>query len=406
MSDPTERFRLDPRLLTPKLEPLAREMNERILATEKRIRFEVKQNGNMAGYFPRLFDSYEQLADERIKRLYDGHCEVWKDQNQSVTPAFIRAFRDRIAIPEIRLRKSAVISEVTEPRTKQWQNPHAMSLREWNRRMDKLVAKWNGILEADALKLEYRATQRPREQDRVALQALPSPTIREGLDQTQSDATAWRSFRSEFKALASEELILDPGNRRDRWLRAFVDYKYVKCDFGTWHISSGPNEDCRASFETLATRAGVSLGSPQGADPLEFWLHYLFLDLLKHKSDQLFAAKENEGGIILRVCEASATYCARLEKEALEKSSHESVPRPRARVADSSPTAKLADAIKFPTMTVPEVMAVVHLSRASVYRFLNEGRLDRPGLNKKPGKRSKTLILTSSVQRMLRPQEE
>jgi hypothetical protein len=402
MSDPNEQFPLDPRLLTPKLEPLATEIGERTFAVPKLVWSEVRKKGNTAAYFPRLFDSYEHLTDERIKRLYDIHCEVWKDQNRSVTPAFIRAFRDQTAIPQILLRKSAVISEVTKPRTKRWQIPDGMVLRGWNRRMDKLVAKWNGILEADALKLEYRAAQRPQEKDRVALQALPSP---ESLDQKRSDASMWRSLRSEFKALASEELVLDPGNRRDRWLRAYVDYKYVKCDFGTWHISSGPNEDFRASFETLATRTGVSLGSPQGADPLEFWLHHLFLDLLKHKSDQLFAAKENEGGIILRVCEASATYCARLEQQALKASSDGSS-QLRMRVAEVSPTTKLADAAKFPTMTVPEVMEVLRISRASVYRYLSEGRLDRPGLNKRPGKKSKTLILTASVQRMLKPSEE
>jgi hypothetical protein len=76
--------------------------------------------------------------------------------------------------------------------------------------------------------------------------------------------------------------------------------------------------------------------------------------------------------------------------------------------ADVGPSSheKLADAARFPTMTVKEVMALLHVSRASVYRFLNEGRLDRPGLNKKRGKRSKTLVLTSSVQRMLQPAEE
>jgi hypothetical protein len=80
----------------------------------------------------------------------------------------------------------------------------------------------------------------------------------------------------------------------------------------------------------------------------------------------------------------------------------------RQRKADAglSPHAKLTDATKSPTMTVPEVMALLHVSRSSVYRFLNEGRLDRPGLNKRSGKRSKTLVLTSSVQRMLQAAEE
>ena len=71
-------------------------------------------------------------------------------------------------------------------------------------------------------------------------------------------------------------------------------------------------------------------------------------------------------------------------------------PKPQQKAdAGVSSDAKLTDATKFPTMTVQEVMALLHVSRSSVYRFLNEGRLDRPGLNKRPGKKSKTLILTS-----------
>lgn len=234
------------------------------------------------------------------------------------------------------------------------------------------------------------------------------PFRSEDLDQRLepvSGAPMCRSLRSHFKALAEEELILDPGNRRDLWIRAYADCKYRESHLGTWHISSGPTQDFRASFETLATRAGVALGAQRKANPLEFWLNSLFRDLLKHGSDQLFAAKENEGGIILRVCEASATYCARLEKEALERPELKSRQR-RPKPANLSPHEKLADCARFPTMTVQEVMAVVHISRASVYRYILEGRLDRPGLNKRLGKRSKTLVLTASVQKMLEPAEE
>ncbi len=46
---------------------------------------------------------------------------------------------------------------------------------------------------------------------------------------------------------------------------------------------------------------------------------WLYLDLLKNDSDQLFAATK-EGGIILRVCMASATFCSRLERKAIEGS--------------------------------------------------------------------------------------
>jgi len=394
---------LDQRLLLPKLEELSEEMQKRSIEATNKTASDTRESGNTAGYFPRLFEAQRQLTDEWAQKLYDVHCEVWRTQGHSISADFIRAVSNK-AIPEFLVgRKGAVEhgAELWSARTRHL--GAAIPLGMWTQMMIKLRAKWARDLEAEAVASQYRSSgQQKHPVSRTVRQSTGDST---GIE-IVSGASMWRGFRSEFKALAAEELILDPGNRRDRWLRAFVDYKYVKCDFGTWHISSGPNEDFRASFETLATRAGISLGRPLGADPLEFWLHHLFLDLLKHGSDQLFAAKENEGGVILRVCEASATYCARLEKETLEKSSHKPVLRRRVTVADVSPTAKLGDAVKFPTMTVPEVMEVLTISRASVFRFLNEGRLDRPGLNKKPGKRSKALILTASVKKMLTPSEE
>lgn len=71
-----------------------------------------------------------------------------------------------------------------------------------------------------------------------------------------------------------------------------------------------------------------------------------------------------------------------------------------------TPSEKLENPRRFPTMNVREVVAVLSVHRSSVYRFLNEGRLDRPGLNKRRGKKSKTLVLTASVQRMLEPAKD
>jgi Helix-turn-helix domain len=65
------------------------------------------------------------------------------------------------------------------------------------------------------------------------------------------------------------------------------------------------------------------------------------------------------------------------------------------------PAAKLRNAREYPVMTVKEVQALLRVSRSSVYRYLQEGRLQRPGLNQRPGKRSRTLICTSSVQKAL-----
>jgi len=63
---------------------------------------------------------------------------------------------------------------------------------------------------------------------------------------------------------------------------------------------------------------------------------------------------------------------------------------------------KLRDPQNHPTMTVKEVHQVIHMSRSSVYRKLDEGTLDRAWAGKSSDKRSRCLILTRSVKRFLR----
>ncbi len=175
------------------------------------------------------------------------------------------------------------------------------------------------------------------------------------------DSDSWRRYRGVFQELANEERTLLEGTRKDSALRAYSTYgdrpeilgisraapsAFVVVDktedplvetrlietgenehgpfcllktpeFGVWTLSKGPNENFQARFQVMATRAALDLGSPPDAEPLDFWLHRLYFDLGKTGSDQLFAASA-EGGIILNVCLASATFCARLEKRALE----------------------------------------------------------------------------------------
>jgi len=76
------------------------------------------------------------------------------------------------------------------------------------------------------------------------------------------------------------------------------------------------NESFHERFEVEATRAGIALKSTMSCEAGKVWLHHVFLDLLEQKSKLLFAAS-NDGGTVVRVCEASALYCARLEKQAL-----------------------------------------------------------------------------------------
>jgi hypothetical protein len=84
-------------------------------------------------------------------------------------------------------------------------------------------------------------------------------------------------------------------------------------------LGDGVSDNFEARFRVLASRAGIALGCPKGTVQEDFWLHRLYLDMLENNSEQLFAASR-EGGIIVRVCVASATFCARLERQALEQS--------------------------------------------------------------------------------------
>jgi hypothetical protein len=147
----------------------------------------------------------------------------------------------------------------------------------------------------------------------------------------------WRGLHETFKALAEEELRLAPRNTGDRWLRAYVGYKDRTIACGQWHLSEGVNESFHERFEVEATRAGIALRSTVSGEAGDVWLHHVFSDLLEHKSKLLFAASKG-GGIIVRACEASALYCARLEKQALVEGRRSAVSAVEGSVVGSSST--------------------------------------------------------------------
>lgn len=62
-----------------------------------------------------------------------------------------------------------------------------------------------------------------------------------------------------------------------------------------------------------------------------------------------------------------------------------------------APGEMLKDPLKYPTMTVEEVRQVIRMSKSSVYRLLDEGRLERASAGKEGDKKSRCLILTRSV---------
>jgi len=161
-------------------------------------------------------------------------------------------------------------------------------------------------------------------------------------NQKQKDADVWQAFHSKFMELAREEqgreaIITKGGPLRgmDHVLRASCSYRQhpEKSErgnpeqglvtlldtppHGVWKIGDGVSENFRERVRLQVVKAGQALRDyPGDTDPEDFWLHRLYLDLLENNSDLLFAVSK-EGGMIVSVCVASATFCSRLERQAL-----------------------------------------------------------------------------------------
>ena len=144
-----------------------------------------------------------------------------------------------------------------------------------------------------------------------------------------------QDLQSRFTELANEEEQIERAEPKDRLLRAYCTYEknpevcekgkpglgFMKLETapecGVWMLSDGVSENFQARFRALVARAGVALGCPKGTEPEDFWLHRLYLDLRESNSQLLLCERSQPTNTILRVCEASATFCSRLEKEAV-----------------------------------------------------------------------------------------
>jgi hypothetical protein len=221
-------------------------------------------------------------------------------------------------------------------------------------------------------------------------QATPLPKVAPNEETLAPDL--WRSLHDRFKALADEELTLAPQNSGDRWLRAYVDYRDTTIECGEWHLSSSIHENFRERFEVEATRAGIALGSHLTREPLTLWLHLVFSDLLQHKSKLLFSATE-EGGVIVRVCEASALYCARLEKQSLidgrKRPAGSDIESPVIGLATIPPDdprketfreaviRKVQNPHLYTLLSIPEVAAYFEVEPRTIHRWTVDGDLRR-----------------------------
>ena len=136
---------------------------------------------------------------------------------------------------------------------------------------------------------------------------------------------SWQQLSSAFTKLADEET----GKRR---LSVMATQELGHSgDIAIWSINDSYTENFKARFELLASQAGQSIGPlPEGARPFSYWLHRLYQHLREKRSNlsrfQTYTAKTDVGNqvslecpLIEAVCEASSTFCLRLQKRVIEE---------------------------------------------------------------------------------------
>jgi hypothetical protein len=201
-----------------------------------------------------------------------------------------------------------------------------------------------------------------------------------------SQSKVWGKFGQKFQRLAEKEEELVRSMRRgDRRLRAaciydpndpsidaeLIDQERVSVLYrfgsGTWQLTAGPNENFKARFTALATRAGIALQPGRNIDALDFWLHNLCIYLRRSKSEVFFAGG-NRGGYIEDVPLASATFCSWLETR--EAQSYELVGDGRLR-SDATRDSAFTHSDDYRTVTLRGVTYTLTPRQAQIIEILH-----------------------------------
>lgn len=163
----------------------------------------------------------------------------------------------------------------------------------------------------------------PRDQGYHQLRAYAGPeddwdkeALRREVKQYLASDSQDADLRRWLQPFASKELADDSRKGKDR-----ATYKRTKRLL--YALSGGYSEFFKENFKLVAIRAGRALGAQPGTEP-ETWLGWVFLDALEHNSKHFRCATPDGGGLILRICDVSATVCLRLEQWAVQEGTRQS----------------------------------------------------------------------------------
>lgn len=344
----------DERLFQLKMQPINQRMHGDTGKCWGRARAEVQRLGNHARLLSAFVEYQLEVLRRYLEEVYRVRREVWLLDGNTVTPEFIRKIVVPYVFTIIAARKGAIQHELElhAKRTGEHQRGGHILVSLINRLQGEVANRY----EIEAIELAKKAVRKipatSANATVLAVQSQSEPRNKpEGVEWPSVNAETWRDFREKFQALAGEEqgrtTAITDGRalqRMDQVLRAYCNYKKhpegwergkpeqgLIClldtpPYGVWNYGDGVSENFRERVRLCVARSGVALGCPRATDPEDFWLHQLYLDMVKSNGDLLFAASE-EGGMILSVCVASATFCSRLEKNSLEVPATNSLPK-------------------------------------------------------------------------------
>lgn len=362
----------DERLFIHKLREPSRWMQTETVSRRRRVDSEQRKLGQAfeTGWLVKRIDSDISVLREYLPKVDQSCRETWLSDHDAFTPDFIRREIIPRMFTQIATREGSIRwgLELLAKRTRLGGTHLTPALHHVVWQIEHLKNDLTSRYEIEAIELT-KQIERKAAFINIGSAVTTTRSISEFVSAGKRDGEAnieadqWHDFHEKFQALAQKELN-EGATQRNSFLRGYFTYRnraeilQVQRDAcwafallsdsdklpaepsvvntgisaygpfcviespecGLWVLSDCINENFRETFQTLGTRVGVVLGSPNGTDPLYFWLHRLILDLRANNSSLLFGEEKGDDGIILRICEASAIYCSRLERKSLKKS--------------------------------------------------------------------------------------
>lgn len=150
----------------------------------------------------------------------------------------------------------------------------------------------------------------------------------------------WRSLRSGFRALITQQRNLGITETHERWLRGSCFYPPGYEDLSRCRVRTGINGQIISDFQDIATQGAFKLGCPSGTDPVAFWLYCLARNLFESDTRELrseILGDPESGGIVHDLAGSCIGFCSRLAAESERSARSQPAPHTESNQPENAP---------------------------------------------------------------------